>query len=446
MSDMIPFFVADRPMSLRLLKGLPLQDYPSLHIGIMAHANTTLNFQKAFRDYPCDNMNHCDAVRGPCQHTKNVLPCPARQYILKHTVKMCDSGIFTREGATLTYHKLFETYDRMGVEYGIMIDVFGDPKATLKSAEKALQAYESFRDGFKLVGVAHGDSIEEYLDCYAQLRQLGFEYIAVGGLLQRRQNTVRFPYVRDEEFMFQVLSELRRQYPDDWLFALGCFHPSRLPKFKKMNAWADYKGWIFQYEKRNDTLDTHLETFASNHLEHMHSQVASQVSGLQQLIALRGKLVLKQKDLSQQLIDGRRTLRAALSSLCQELQKTVPQVGARFRGLTTHGLLDNTEERLVREALQSLGKQGSDEANRILENVSANRELREEVKKIETWIERANALLARRITRLTDARVQLPQETRHLSIKIATLIERPEREHRFEQVHDKICEEILALL
>ena len=53
---MIPFFVADRPMSLRLLKGLPLQSYPGVRIGIMAHANTTLNFQHTFRRYPCDSL------------------------------------------------------------------------------------------------------------------------------------------------------------------------------------------------------------------------------------------------------------------------------------------------------------------------------------------------------------------------------------------------------
>ena len=37
----IPFFVADRPMSLRLLKSLPLQNYPNVRIGIMAHANSS---------------------------------------------------------------------------------------------------------------------------------------------------------------------------------------------------------------------------------------------------------------------------------------------------------------------------------------------------------------------------------------------------------------------
>jgi DNA-binding Lrp family transcriptional regulator len=444
---MIPFFVADRPMSLRLLKGLPLRDYPGLRIGIMTHANTTENFQLAFRNYPCDNWEYCDAVGGPCHHRNDVSRCLTRQYILRHTVKMCDSGIFTREGATLSYRQLFEAYDRMGVEYGIMIDVFQDSQATLESAEEALQAYESFRDRFRLIGVAHGGSSEEYFDCYAQLQRLGFDYIAVGGLLQRRQNTVRFPYVRDEKFMFQVLSKLRQQYPADWLFALGCFHPSRLPTFKELNVWADYKGWIFQYEKRNETLDTHLEMLALNHLEHLQSQaVADQVSILHGTIARRSGLVTRQKNLSERLIDGRRTLRVALSSLHQELQKTMPEMAARFRNLTTHGLLKDAEERLVDESLPILGKQGSDEATRILENIRQNRELKEQLNDTEAEIEQVNALLVNGIVGLTDAGIQLPEATKRLSVTITDLIERTEREHRFKQVHQKISEEILALL
>jgi hypothetical protein len=444
---LIPFLVADRPMSLRLLKGLPLQDYPDARIGIMAHANTTQNFQIAFRHYPCDNLDHCDAVGSSCQYKDDVSHCPIRRYILDHTVKMCDSGIFTREGATLTYDQLFETYNQMGVAYGIMIDVFQDPQATLESAGKALQAYEPFRGRFKLVGVAQGGSIEEYINCYAQLRQLGFEYVAVGGLLQRRQNTVRFPYVRDEEFMFRVLNKLRQQYPTDWLFALGCFHPSRLPTFEELNVWADYKGWIFQYEKRNETLDTHLEILASNHLEHLQRQtVADQVSILQGTIARRSGLVTRQKNLSERLIHGRRTLRVALSSLHQELQKTMPEMAARFRNLTTHGLLKHAERRLVDESLPILGKQGSDEATRILENIRQNRELKEQLNDTEAEIEQVNALLVSGIVGLTDAGIELPEAAKRLSVTITDLIERTEREHRFKQVHQKISEEILALL
>jgi hypothetical protein len=203
--SIVPFFVADRPMSLRLLKGLPLQNYPNARIGIMAHANTSLNFQHAFHEYPCDNFDYCDAVRGPCQHKDDISDCPVRKYILDHTVKMCDSGIFTREGATLNYQELFEAYVRMGVEYGIIIDVFRDPAATLESAKEALQVYESFKGQFNLVGVAQGTSEEEYVKNYEDLKALGYTYIAIGGLLRKVEKTARYAQVRDQNFMYNVL-------------------------------------------------------------------------------------------------------------------------------------------------------------------------------------------------------------------------------------------------
>lgn len=130
----VPFFVADRPMSLRIVKGIALKEHPGVCIGIMAHANTSDNFQDALSNYPCENLNFCDAVGGPCQHPDDHSVCPARKHILEHTVKMCDSGMFTKEGATLTYEELFNTYKRMGVEYGVMIDVFHDMEATIASA------------------------------------------------------------------------------------------------------------------------------------------------------------------------------------------------------------------------------------------------------------------------------------------------------------------------
>jgi hypothetical protein len=443
----VPFFVADRPMSLRLLKGLPLQEYSGTRVGIMAHANTTANFQKVFRKYPCDNLEHCDAVEGPCQYRDDVSECPTRQHILDHTVKMCDSGIFTREGATLTYDQLFEAYARMGVEYGIIIDVFRDPHATLESAKTALKAYSLFKDSFKLVGVAQGDSIEDYLDCYARLKQLGFKYVAVGGLLRRRKNTVRFPYVRSQEFMFEVLGELRERYPDDWLFALGCLHPNRLPSLTELNVWADYKGWIFQYKKRNETLDTHLEVFASNHLEHPNDlKVANKVLTLQRIVALRGSVITRQTALSQKLVDGRRKLRAALRSLHQELQNETLEIAARFKDLTTHGLLDDTEERLVRQALQLLDKEGTKEADRVLDDIGTNRKLQKQIESAEERINLVNTLLADRVNQFTSSGIHLSENARQLCDIIVDVIKRTEREQRFEQVRSKIAKEILALL
>jgi hypothetical protein len=42
---LIPFFVADRPASLHILRGVMLK-YPRIKVGIMTHAFTTQNFSK----------------------------------------------------------------------------------------------------------------------------------------------------------------------------------------------------------------------------------------------------------------------------------------------------------------------------------------------------------------------------------------------------------------
>jgi len=99
--------------------------------------------------------------------------------------------------------------------------------------------------------------------------------------------------------------------------------------------------------------------------------------------------------------------------------------------LTTHGLLSDTEEKLVNETIHSLGKRDSEEENRILENIRTNRELRGQIDSIEVRIDQDNTLLARSILNLKASRIQLPEDTRQLCITIASLIEGTKREHRF---------------
>jgi len=448
MNQMIPFFVADRPMSLRLLKSLPLHDYAGVSIGIMAHANTTLNFQDAFCQYPCDNFEYCDAVGGPCQYKDDISQCPVREYILQHTVKMCDSGIFTREGATLSYQQLFEAYVRMGVEYGIIIDVFLDPKATLESAKEALRVYEPFKDRFKLVGVSQGTTIEEYIQNYADLKALGFSYIAVGGLLRKREKTARYANVRSEEFMFTVLQTLRATYPDDWLFVLGSFHPSRLEKLQELNVWGDYKGWIFQYEKRNETLNTHLEAFASNHLLHVErvdsQKMSHLLARLQKKVALRKEMIVEQRKLSRQLLEGRRSLKASLTALYEITKIKAPEIAVRLRRVTTHGLLDEGEEKLVLEILRGLGTYESDEVQNIVDNIRKNREGKEQIESLEAQLNTINISLAKDIAKLQAGEVNLTEDTAEICAKIADLIKSSERTYRFEQVRAKIVQGILS--
>src|SRR5260370_8767599 len=115
--------------------------------------------------------------------------------------------------------------------------------------------------------------------------------------------------------MDRALGILREKYPQDWLFALGCFHPSRLDKFKKLNVWGDYKGWIFQYEKRNETLKEQLEVFASNHLKHVdhkdNQEAVDLIPTLQTKVALQKNKVTEQRKQSHHLFKILPTLKPA---------------------------------------------------------------------------------------------------------------------------------------
>jgi hypothetical protein len=445
----VPFFVADRPMSLRILKGLRLlQDYPDVHIGIMAHANTSRNFQEALRKYPCENLEYCDAVGGACKYPgEEIDNCPFRKHILSHTVKMCDSGMFTREGATLTYEQLFEAYERMDVKYGIMIDVFQDAQATLNSAKEAKQVYETGKYKFQLVAVAQGKTPDEYIECYEKLKDLGFTHIAVGGLLRRTENTVRYVTIRSQELMFDVLGQLHQRYDNDWLFALGCFHPKRLEKLRHLKVWADYKGWIFQYKKTNETLSIHIKDLVSNYSENLDNQeFTASITALQDIITRRNNLMAEQKKLSQQLHEGRRTLRADLSYLHQKCLEYMPEIASRFKKLTTFGLLQENDKRIVNKVLLNLKLQDSEWASVILKNIDSNRQLSLQIETLEKKLNQINSSLVKQLDRLTLNDTQLSEEVKYLFADISQLVEMEEREHRLTQVRNQICEKILKPL
>lgn len=226
----VPFFVVDRPISLHILSGLEIP--PGKRIGLMARANTSQRFRQLFRDFPAHGIEH------------------------HQVVKMCDSAIFERE--RLRYEELFSAYEQMGADYGVMIDAWQDALKTLESARRALEVYDPGRHHFRLVAVAQGRTVSDYLSSYEKLRRLGFRYIAVGGLLQKRERSARYSSVANERLMREVLIRIKSEHKPDWLFALGCLHPSRLPFFKELGVWADYKGWLFQYRKRDETVNLHL--------------------------------------------------------------------------------------------------------------------------------------------------------------------------------------------
>jgi hypothetical protein len=226
-------------------------------LGIMTHANVTETVADFVREFPSsagfyphgDDFERDDESRYVTEDGEYT---ELGREIRENTVRIADSGIFTKEGSDFdSYEKLYEKYEQMGVEYGIILDAINDCDGTVEEAITAMETYEAGDYAFILVGVAQGVSLEEYLRCYQTLRDLGYEHIAVGGLLSKDgERTGAFAHVDNEEFMQAVLSRLREQYPDDWIFALGCHHPDRHHIFSELELFgADYKGWIYKYKR-----------------------------------------------------------------------------------------------------------------------------------------------------------------------------------------------------
>ncbi len=240
---LIPFCVADRPISLSIIKGVSLST--DIKIGILSQAaTTTAAFKKCFASYPCN--------------TKVIYSNgePTDQVIERQTVKMADSGIFGKQGCDLTYGELFKAYKEMKAQYGIMIDVFGECDATLASAKKGIKEYKRSEHQFELVGVAQGNNLPEYLRCYESLVAMGYTKVALGGLLRKRKNTVRYAHVNGGMTVLEkLLKAVREKFDPDWLFVLGAFHPKRIELFHEYGVWgSDCKGWIFNYLKRDEML------------------------------------------------------------------------------------------------------------------------------------------------------------------------------------------------
>jgi hypothetical protein len=260
---MIPFFVVDRPMSLNILK-VSFARHPHLRLGLMTHACVTRNFLNLFAQFPCQPgacwlRNRRECGRG-CSLRDGL--CALGASLQRSIVRMCDSGIFEKSGKRLKYDELFAIYEQSHAEYGVMQDVLHDSKRTLLSAHNALREYRRERRSFKLVLVAQGKSVEEYLSCYEQLLAAGGEYIAVGGLLRRRERSARYMYVSDA-IARQVLSAINKEFSPRWLFALGAYHASRHELFESQGVFgSDYKGWIFNYEHRRDRI-TRIHAFLS---------------------------------------------------------------------------------------------------------------------------------------------------------------------------------------
>lgn len=249
MTRLTPFLVADRPASLRIIRGSEIQSFDR-KIGIMTHANVSNTVQNFMKKFPLSDGFYED----PKFKSDNSLNKKGK-LIKKRTIKMCDSGVFNKDGSDFdNYEDLFETYEKMDIDYGIILDVLNDKDATLSEAEKAINIFDEGNYNFNLMGVAQGKSIEDYLECYTELNKMGYEHIGVGGLLSKKGDRPgTFANVKDEKFMYDVLRKIREEHPKKWIFALGCYNPSRHSKLESLDIFgSDYKGWIFKYKPKNE--------------------------------------------------------------------------------------------------------------------------------------------------------------------------------------------------
>jgi hypothetical protein len=320
---MIPFFVVDRPISLEIIKSY-WSRRPDIKYGLMTHALTSENFRSLFSRYPCSASGFCQACLAESNESEG--KCEKGSNLRKNIVKMCDSGIFAVD-RSLSYEELFKRYDEMDIDYGVMIDYFTDSSKTLDSAKEAVAAYSRRKYNFKLVLVAQGKTIKEYLGCYQTLVELGEYPIAIGGLLRRKLKSSRYIHLGEEQLLGSLLSEIREKFDPDWLFVLGVYHPKRHDLMSKYNVYgADYKGWIFNYKHKRDQLAELLASFRDTRKADLNSR-------LDQLLARRYAL--------------ERQLKRKTTELRGDIEQSDKQ-RAKKRRDTVLDLIDFTDEEILK--------------------------------------------------------------------------------------------------
>ncbi len=177
--------------------------------------------------------------------------------LAKRIIKFVDSGIFEKD-KRISYEELFEIYESMKANYGVIIDYLNDKYKTIESAKKAMEVYKKGKYSFKLVGVAQGISLEDYINCYKCLLKIGYRYIALGGLLRRRGES-NYIGLKDEQFLKELIEEIKGNFKPSWIFTFGIFNPKRKNLLENLGIWgADYKGWLFHYNESYSFIKDYL--------------------------------------------------------------------------------------------------------------------------------------------------------------------------------------------
>lgn len=165
-----------------------------------------------------------------------------------------DCAAFAEDEFDGTLVELFDTYERMNADYGLVPDAIGDRQATDSSVALATRLWQrgNSRWSFTPVAIAQGETPREYAASYWDCYQMGVDRIAVGGLLATDGDRSG-GHATGSDDLFRILECIRDRHPqiweETWTFALGCDHPRRRPRFADLGVQAaDSKRWLFQYD------------------------------------------------------------------------------------------------------------------------------------------------------------------------------------------------------
>lgn len=235
--EYIPVLVADRPNHLDIIKQALRQTEGSSNVGILTHPYVSETVAEMLSEWP---------------------PSLADQ-----TLVIADNGAFQSE-EMLPLNELFDFFDKVA-DYGIVPDTIGDRQRTEEQAIDAASRYLSrHHHTWSPVAVAHGETIGEYETAYRNLRHLGYEHIAIGGLLEQSGGRSG-RHATTSSKMWDTVRRISALAPGGWIFALGC-GDGRHERFESLDlAGADGKGWLFEYTS-SDTRDIELTDYLQSEI------------------------------------------------------------------------------------------------------------------------------------------------------------------------------------
>ncbi|MCY4619102.1 MAG: tRNA-guanine transglycosylase DpdA [Chloroflexi bacterium] len=109
-------------------------------------------------------------------------------------------GYLDRRDPVFTTDEILDYYERLGFDYGVSVDhivlpEFEDQRhhrydLTLRNAEEFLRLHREGELSFSPVGAAQGWDAQTYVEAAAALVEMGYDYIAIGGLARSNSRTI----------------------------------------------------------------------------------------------------------------------------------------------------------------------------------------------------------------------------------------------------------------